>query len=117
MPERCEKRRWPQTVQAGLGVPVLISLRWFVQRSCERRVRRMRRGWLVRSLRASVVWMEAAKLTAVERMPAVSQVSTGPVGGLGKMQARQAVGSTLSVASSPFSVVEGGLGRMFMVAA
>jgi hypothetical protein len=33
------------------------------------------------------------------------------------MQARQAVGSTLSVASSPFSVVEGGLGRMFMVAA
>ncbi len=36
--------------------------------------------------------MEAARLTAVERMPAVSQVSTGPVGGLGKMQARQAVG-------------------------
>jgi len=52
----------------------------------------MRWGWLVRSLRASVTWMEAARLTAVERMPAVSQVSTGPVGGLGKMQARQAVG-------------------------
>ena len=52
----------------------------------------MRWGWLVRSLRASVAWMEAARLTAVERMPAVSQVSTGPVGGLGKMQARQAVG-------------------------
>ncbi len=52
----------------------------------------MRWGWLVRSLRASVVWMDAARLTAVERMPAVSQVSTGPVGGLGKIQARQAVG-------------------------
>jgi hypothetical protein len=52
----------------------------------------MRWGWLVRNLRASVTWMEAARLTAVERMPAVSQVSTGPVGGLGKMQARQAVG-------------------------
>ena len=37
--------------------------------------------------------MEAARLTAVLRMPEVSQVSTGPVGGLGKMQARQAVGS------------------------
>jgi hypothetical protein len=53
----------------------------------------MRWGWRVRSLRASVAWMEAARLTAVERMPAVSQVSTGPVGGLGKMQERQAVGS------------------------
>ena len=49
-------------------------------------------GWWVRSLRASVAWREAARLTAVERMPAVSQVSTVPVGGLGKMQARQAVG-------------------------
>ena len=28
--------------------------------------------------------MEAARLTAVERMPAVSQVSTGPVGGSGE---------------------------------
>ncbi len=92
-PARWEKMRWPQTVQAGLGVLVLISLRSFVHRSWERRVRRMRWGWLVRSLRASVAWMEAARLTAVERMPAVSQVSTGPVGGLGKMQARQAVGS------------------------
>jgi hypothetical protein len=48
----------------------------------------------VRNLRASVTWMEAARLTAVERMPAVSQVSTLPVGGLGKMQARQAVGGS-----------------------
>jgi len=51
----------------------------------------MRWGWLVRSLRASVTWMEAARLTAVERIPAVSQVSTLPVGAEGKMQARQAV--------------------------
>src|SRR5436190_6989943 len=84
--------RWPQTAQPGLGVLVLILLRWFVQRSWETRVRRRRWGWLVRSLRASVDWMDAARLTAVERIPAVSQVSTGPVGGFGKMQARQAVG-------------------------
>ena len=76
----------------GVGLAVVISLCSLDQRSWESRVRRMRWGWLVRSLRASVVWMEAARLTAVERMPAVSQVSTGPVGGLGKMQARQAVG-------------------------
>src|ERR1017187_1674012 len=37
--------------------------------------------------------MEAARLTAVERMPEVSQVSRLPAGGLGKMQARQAVGA------------------------
>src|SRR6202044_1615957 len=84
--------RWPQTVHAGLGLAVEISLCSFDQRSWESNVRRMRWGWLVRSLRASVVCMEAARLTAVERIPAVSQVSTGPVGGLGKMQARQAVG-------------------------
>jgi hypothetical protein len=47
----------------------------------------------VRNLRASVVWMEAAKLTAVERMPAVSQVSTTPLGGMGKRQERQGVGN------------------------
>ena len=41
-----------------------------------------------------MTWMEAARLTAVERIPAVSQVSTLPVGGLGKMQARQAVAGT-----------------------
>ncbi len=35
-------------------------------------------------LEGSVTWMEAARLTAVERMPAVSQVSTGPDGGLGE---------------------------------
>ena len=92
-----------------------------------------------------MVWMEAARLTAVERMPAVSQVSTGPVGGLGKMQAKQAVGrkglgtraeglGRLLVVSSLFTVADGvgtqvpkagpgapdslaGLGRMFMVAA
>ena len=113
-PERWEKMRLPQTVQAGFGVLVLISLRARLpwpsgdQRSKLRRVRRMRWGWLVRSLRASVVWMEAARLTAVERMPAVSQVSTGPVGGLGKRQARQAVG---------FAEVFNPMGRMFMVAA
>ena len=38
-----------------------------------------------------MTWMEAARLTAVLRMPEVSQVSTGPEGGLGKRQARQAV--------------------------
>src|SRR3984885_8989320 len=98
MPARWMNCRWAQTAQSGLGVPVLISLRsrlfWPVgfHKSKERRVRRMRWDWRVRSLRASVTWMEAARLTAVERMPAVSQVSTGPVGGLGKMQARQAVG-------------------------
>ena len=59
-------------------------------------MRRMRWGWPVRSLSASVTWMEAARLTAVERMPAVSQVSTLPAGGLGKMQARQAVGATVA---------------------
>ena len=91
--------RSPHTAQSGLGVPVLISLRAKlpgpsgVQRSNDSRVRRIRWGWLVRSLRASLAWSEAARLTAVERMPAVSQVSTGPVGGLGKMQVRQAVGS------------------------
>src|ERR1017187_7300235 len=37
--------------------------------------------------------MGAARLTAVERMPEVSQVSRLPAGGLGKMQARQAVGA------------------------
>jgi hypothetical protein len=46
----------------------------------------------VRNLRASVTWRDAARLTAVERMPAVSQVSMLPEGGAGKMQARQAVG-------------------------
>ena len=50
----------------------------------------MRWGWPVRNLRASVVWREAARLTAVERMPAVSQVSTLPVGADGKRQERQA---------------------------
>ena len=83
-----------------------------------------------------MVWMEAARLTAVERMPAVSQVSTGPVGGLGKMQAKQAVGrkglgtraeelGRLLVAGCCLFVVGcsllitdwRGLGRMFMVAA
>src|SRR3984885_548880 len=92
--------RWPQTLQAGSGVLVLISLRWLDQRSWERRVRRRRWGWLVKSLRASVVWMEAARLTAVERMPAVSQVSTGPVGGLGEMQERQGVGTTAGPSTS-----------------
>src|SRR5580698_7169173 len=106
---------WPQTVQAGFGLVVLISLRSFDHRSNDRNVRRIRWGWLVRSLRASVTWMEAARLTAVERMPAVSQVSTGPEGGLGKMQARQEVGRKEQG-------VEGGeagsrLGRMVMVAA
>jgi hypothetical protein len=54
----------------------------------------MRWGWWVRNLRASVTWSEAARLTAVERMPAVSQVSRLPEGAEGKMQARQAVGGT-----------------------
>ena len=84
--------RWVQTLQVGSGLVALISLRSLLHRSKESRVRRIRWGWLVRSLRASVTWMEAARLTAVERMPAVSQVSTGPEGGLGKMQARQEVG-------------------------
>ena len=51
----------------------------------------MRSGWRVRNFRASVAWREAARLTAVERMPAVSQVSMLPEGAEGKMQARQAV--------------------------
>ena len=69
----------------------MISERSPLQRSKEIRERRMRWGWRVRNLRASVTWMEAARLTAVERMPAVSQVSTLPEGAEGKMQARQAV--------------------------
>ncbi len=83
----------------------------------------MRWGWLVRSLRASVAWMEAARLTAVERMPAVSQVSTGPVGGLGKMQERQAPGfrvqgSECGAFAEPWALDPGPcFGRMFMVAA
>jgi len=87
----------------------------------------MRWGWLVRSLRASVTWMEAARLTAVARMPEVSQVSTGPVGGLGKMQARQAVGagsgfrgqgSECGALAEPWALdPEPCFGRMFMVAA
>ena len=64
-----------------------------------------------------MTWMEAARLTAVERMPAVSQVSVLPAGVVGKMQARQAVRGT--VVSGKWSVVSGArpLGRMFMVAA
>ena len=54
-------------------------------------MRRIVSGWWVRNLRASVTCREAARLTAVERMPAVSQVSTLPDGAEGKMQARQAV--------------------------
>lgn len=85
----------------------------------------MRWGWRVRSLRDSVTWREAARLTAVERMPAVSQVSTGPVGGLGKMQARQAVGTQVPEAGPGAPAFWVGLlpawwvrlGRMFMVAA
>ena len=59
----------------------------------------------VRNFRASVVWMEAAKLTAVERMPAVSQVSTEPEGGVGKRQERQAedVGSRAEGEADAFS--------------
>src|SRR5580698_3171460 len=104
---------WPQTVQAGFGLVVLISLRSFDHRSNDRNVRRIRWGWLVRSLRASVTWMEAARLTAVERMPEVSQVSTGPDGGLGKMQARQGVGDRGEGVGRPGA----GLGRMVIVAA
>ncbi len=81
-----------QTSQSGRGVEVLISERVLSQRSKEIRVRRIWSDWWVRYLRASVTWREAARLTAVERMPAVSQVSTLPVGAEGKMQARQAVG-------------------------
>jgi len=84
--------RWSQTSQPTRGVEVLISERVFCQRSKERRVRRIDCGWWVRNLRASVTWREAARLTAVERIPAVSQVSTLPEGAAGKMQARQAVG-------------------------
>ena len=87
------------------------------QRSKESRVRRMRCGWPVRNLSASVTWMEAARLTAVERMPAVSQVSTLPVGGLGKMQARQAVAGTGPRFEARGSRVGAAWGRMFMVAA
>jgi len=83
--------RWLQTSQSGRGVEVLISERVFCQRSKERRVRRITSGWWVRNFRASVTWREAARFTAVERMPAVSQVSTLPEGAEGKMQARQAV--------------------------
>ena len=89
-----------------------------VQRSKDKRVRRIRWGWLVRNLRASVTWMEAARLTAVERMPAVSQVSTGPVGGVGKMQAREAVGVEEGRGKREEGRESGAdLGRMFMVAA
>jgi hypothetical protein len=38
-----------------------------------------------------VTSIEAARFTAVLRIPEVSQVSTAPWGGSGKMQARQAV--------------------------
>ena len=110
--------RAPQTVQPGLGEAVEISDFSMLppdvgdHRSKESKVRRRRWGCPVRNFRASVTWMDAARLTAVERMPAVSQVSTGPVGGLGKMQARQAVGAAwLSDLGC------GDLGRMFMVAA
>jgi len=85
--------RLAQTSQSSLGVEVLISERVLAQRSKERRVRRIVSGWRVKNFRASVTWREAARLTAVERMPAVSQVSTLPEGAEGKMQARQEVGS------------------------
>src|ERR1700761_3988937 len=108
--ERWVKMRWPQTSQPGRGEVAAISewSRYALEgadlllealpagfhRSNESRVRRIKCGWPVRNLSVSVTWMEAARLTAVERMPAVSQVSTLPEGGLGKMQARQAVGAT-----------------------
>ncbi len=59
----------------------------------------MRWGWPVRNFSASVTWMEAARLTAVERMPAVSQVSTLPDGRLGK-DAGEAGGGSVSVGSA-----------------
>ena len=83
--------RWPQTSQSGRGWLVEISERVFAQRSKERSVRRICSGWWVKNLRASVTCREAARFTAVERMPAVSQVSTLPVGAEGKMQERQEV--------------------------
>src|ERR1035437_3444546 len=88
-PARWVKDRWPQTSQPGRGLPVAISecsrlpLPTGFHRSKESRVRRMRWGWPVRNLSASVTWMEAARLTAGERMPAVSQGSTLPGGGVG----------------------------------
>src|SRR5215469_4386848 len=103
--------RWPQTSQSGRGLAAETSERSEVQRSKERRVRRMRLDWPVRYLRDSVTCSEAAKLTAVERIPEVSQVSTGPLGGLGKMQARQAVTDEVGGSSLPRP------GRMFIVAA
>lgn len=126
-PARWVKVRCPQTVQPGRGLAALISLRSFDHKSKERRVRRRSWGWPVRSLRASVTWMEAARFTAVERMPAVSQVSTGPEGGLGKMQAMQAVGAystvlfarcgTRSSETGSCELLAAGRGRMFIVAA
>ena len=85
----------------------------------------------MRNFRASVDCREAARLTAVERIPAVSQVSTLPEGAEGKRQARQAVGghgiseavpgAGLSATAAKCAVFGRDdkfvAGRMFMVAA
>jgi hypothetical protein len=80
----------------------------------------MASGWPVRNLRASVTWMEAARLTAVERMPAVSQVSTLPEGAWGRCRRGRrwegligGYGDTGGRRAAKQTV----WGRMFMVAA
>ena len=117
--------RLPQTSQPGRGESAEISARSReepdlpfaeFQRSKESRVRRISCRWPVRYLRASVTWIEAARFTAVERMPAVSQVSTFPEGGFGKMHARQAVGRS-AWGDDACGSVSTGVGRMFIVAA
>src|SRR5271168_1529484 len=105
IPARWVNSRSPQTLQPALGWLVAISDRSPLQRSKESSERRIRSGCRVRNFSVSVTWKDAARLTAVARIPEVSQVSTGPLGGLGKMQARQAVGGS------------DGAGKMFMVAA
>src|SRR5277367_5436015 len=92
-PRRCRKLCCRQTSQSALGRADETEDHSLVQRSQERSVCRSRSHAPVRNLIASVTAIEAARLTAEFRMPAVSQVSTVPVGGSGKIQARQAVSS------------------------
>src|SRR6185437_11658319 len=85
------KSRASQAGQPARGAAAETSDHSLFQRSKESRVRRIASFEPVRNLMASVTAMEAARFTAVFRIPAVSHVSTAPLGGSGKRQARQAV--------------------------
>src|SRR6266550_1345361 len=100
------KFRAPQARHPGSGRAAETSARSLVQTSQESRLRRIFDSAPTdraptRNFKVSVATIDATKLTAEFRMPAVSQVATVPRGGSGKTQARQAVspGRTFNVAA------------------